>query len=159
MDTLQKIRSFAQKYKIDYEETVDGYYFTEGSSQIYVMVEKVGPLQFDVISFYSLVVMNANLTDELKTKLLRANTTMPFGAFGLSESGDIYYRYTILGGNHVDYEEWRNAVTEVALIADEYDDKIIAAYGGSTPLDEAIRIQKEIEEKIKQTTFFDEEAG
>jgi hypothetical protein len=44
----------------------------------------------------------------------------------------ILFIHSILGGGTLDRDELIATLTDVALIADEYDDKIIQKYGGQT---------------------------
>lgn len=73
------------------------------------------------------------LTPELMHELLRLNDTVPFGAFGVDEAGDIFFQYTAVGST-CDRLELENMVQTVVRIADEYDDSIIERYGGEYAL-------------------------
>jgi hypothetical protein len=48
-------------------------------------------------------------------------------------AGDvIIFSHTLLGGPTLDAEELTTTIRDVAIIADEYDDRIAARYGGQT---------------------------
>jgi len=72
----------------------------------------------------------------LAQQLLELNAHMRFGAFAYDPDGElVLYVHSILGGATLDPEELVATVRDVALIADEYDDRIIAKYGGQTMKD------------------------
>ena len=56
------------------------------------------------------------------------------------------FGHSILGGESMDVKELVSAVHDVALVADEYDDRIVARYGGA-------RMQDVIEEKAMSHLF------
>ena len=45
------------------------------------------------------------------------------------------FTHTILGGTTLDPEELTATLRDVALIADEYDDKLVKKYGGQRMID------------------------
>ena len=59
-----------------------------------------------------------------------------FGAFAWDPSTEtVLFTHTILGGTTLDPEELVATLHDVALIADEYDDKLMSKYGGQRMLD------------------------
>ncbi|HWE26428.1 MAG TPA: hypothetical protein VHB97_00420, partial [Polyangia bacterium] len=60
----------------------------------------------------------------------------------------IMFGHSILGGDSMDPKELIATVHDVALVADEYDDRIVARYGGA-------RMQDVIEEKAMSHLFGD----
>lgn len=87
-----------------------------------------------VISTRAYVVTGAELKPELMHYLLRENDRMSFGAFGVDEDGDIFFEHTILGST-CDQPELKSSVLSVVLVADEYDDEIVARWGGQRAID------------------------
>jgi hypothetical protein len=81
------------------------------------------------ICAFSWVVTGPEMNADLMRFLLKANYDMRFGAFGVDEAGDICFSQTIVGST-CDKEELKATVMAVINIADEYDDKIIAQWGG-----------------------------
>jgi len=78
--------------------------------------------------------INKDLAVELTTDLSR-----PFGSWKFLSGGDGTYGLlfqTHLIGATVDAPELINAVTLVAIVADEQDDKIVRKYGGHVFLTE-----------------------
>jgi hypothetical protein len=47
----------------------------------------------------------------------------------------VMFSHTILGGHTLDPEELVATLRDVALIADEYDDKLMKKYGGQRMID------------------------
>ncbi len=86
------------------------------------------------ITTRSFVVTGAEITPDLMHFLLRENDRMRFGAFGLDHENDIFFEHTIVGKT-ANKEEIKSSVLAVVLTADEYDDKIIARWGGQRALD------------------------
>lgn len=87
-----------------------------------------------VITTRAYVVRGATVTPELMRYLLEENDKLRFGGFGLDEDGDIFFQHAIVGST-VDPEELRASLLAVVITSDEYDDKIIAKYGGQSALD------------------------
>jgi hypothetical protein len=87
-----------------------------------------------LINVLSTVVRGANLTPDCLNFLLRENDQALFGAFSLNEEGDIQFAHTIVGST-CDPEELEASVIAVLETADEYDDLIVAQWGGQRALD------------------------
>jgi len=69
----------------------------------------------------------------LAMQLLEMNALLRFGAFAYVPTGEvIVFSHTLLGGATLNATELTAAVRDVAIIADEYDDRIAARYGGQT---------------------------
>lgn len=65
-------------------------------------------------------------------QLLILNGKLRFGAFAFIAEGDVViFHHSMLGGPTMDEKELIATVHDVALVADEYDDRIVARYGGS----------------------------
>ena len=82
----------------------------------------------------SYVVADAEITPELTRYLLGENTRMNFGAFGIDDDDAIIFEHTILG-SRCDKEELKASVMAVVMVADQYDDEIVARWGGRRALD------------------------
>lgn len=82
------------------------------------------------------LVKGVEMTPELAYSLLALNTQLEFGAFGYSEGAKlILLTNTILGGATLDPDEITSTLKSLVTVADEYDDKIIATYGGQRMTD------------------------
>ncbi len=78
------------------------------------------------------VVEGADLTSpELLVALLEHNDQAAYGAFGVSSEGAITYHHT-LRGSTLGERDLVPAILEVARVADDWDDRIIAEVGGKT---------------------------
>ncbi len=87
-----------------------------------------------VINARSYVVTEVEVTPDLANYLLRENSELVFGAFGVDQDGDILFQHTILGST-CDKEELKASVLAVATTADRYDDEIVARWGGRRAID------------------------
>lgn len=73
---------------------------------------------------------------KLALELLELNGYLRFGAFAYDPVQEtVLFVHSILGGATLDADELTAALRDVALIADEYDDKLVAKYGGQRMLD------------------------
>jgi hypothetical protein len=80
------------------------------------------------------VVTGATMSSDLMHFLLRKNAELHFGSFSLLFDDTIMYSYS-LAGSTLDAHELEAAVTSVAVIADHYDDEIVAMAGGKRAAD------------------------
>jgi hypothetical protein len=80
------------------------------------------------------VVTGIDLTPELTYYLLRANDSIYFGRFALDCEDDIVFEHSLVGSS-CDRIELKHSVTTVLRLADEYDDEIVARWGGQRALD------------------------
>src|SRR5690606_35147018 len=79
------------------------------------------------------LVRGVRMEASLATELLCLNAQLRFGAFAYEPSeGIVLFSHSVLGGETLSGDELLTTLTDVALVADEYDDKIISKYGGQT---------------------------
>lgn len=77
------------------------------------------------------LVKGVNMTPDLALELLKLNTRLRFGAFGYAEGAKlVLITHSLLGGETLDPEELNATLADMAMLADEYDDEIIAEHGG-----------------------------
>jgi hypothetical protein len=88
-----------------------------------------------MVEITSHVVTDATITPELTKWLLRKNVELHFGGFGLLFDDTIVFSYS-LPGSSIDASALEAAITAVAVIADHYDDEIVAMAGGKRAIDE-----------------------
>ena len=134
--TLDKVSTWIQEFFSHVPfETLDnepGFGLFMGSAWVEVSVQ---PWKEDtVINVSSNVVSGATIDQELLQFLLHENNELVFGAFSMTPEGDIYFQHTIVGAT-CDPEELQASVNEVLEVADEYDDRIVAKWGGQRALD------------------------
>ena len=108
------------------------YVIKQGSC--YVMINIVAWEQHRaLVRVVAQLVKGVRMSGDLALQLLHLNAQLRFGAFAYDPKDDlILFIHSLLGGATLDAEELLAAVTDVALIADEYDDKIIRKFGGQT---------------------------
>lgn len=82
----------------------------------------------------SYVVTDVEITPDLTYYLLRENDSLYFGRFALDSENDIVFEHSLIGST-CDREELRTSVLAVVEFADEYDDEIVAQWGGQRALD------------------------
>lgn len=106
------------------------YVLKQGSS--YVMIN-VLPWEDNhaIVRCVSQVVQGVRMEPKLALNLLKLNAALRFGAFAYEEEGSlVLFLHSILGGETLDPEELMETVRDVAMVADEWDDKIMDGYGG-----------------------------
>jgi hypothetical protein len=111
------------------------YVVKQGSSMVMINVLAWNPDRA-VVRCVAQLVKGVTLEVPLALWLLEMNAKLRFGAFAFVPAGDvIVFSHTLLGGHTLDEEEINTTVRDVAIIADEYDDRIAARYGGQTMQD------------------------
>jgi hypothetical protein len=130
------------------------YVVKQGSSYVMISVVPSGPkaktTDRALVRVVAQVVAGVRPEPSLFRQLLILNGQLRFGAFAYIPDGDlIMFGHSILGGDTMDDKELVATVHDVALVADEYDDRIVARYGGA-------RMQDVIEEKAMSHLFGDE---
>jgi hypothetical protein len=133
------------------------YVVRQGSS--YVMISVVPTGKGSKHDDRAIVRVVANVASGVKAEaslfrqLLIINGRVRFGAFAYVPDGDvIVFLHSILGGSNMDDKELVATVHDVAVVADEYDDRIVARYGGQ-------RMQDMIESKAMAHLFGTDEAS
>ena len=127
------------------------YVVRQGSAYVMIVVlpAKEGR---SIVRLAAQVVTGIDMSGDLALRLLRLNSRLRFGAFGYQEEGKVVTLcHSILGGDTLDPEEIVASLEDLALLADEYDVRLIEAGGGSTMQDlldddEAGRIRSILEE-------------
>ncbi|HVV82560.1 MAG TPA: YbjN domain-containing protein [Kofleriaceae bacterium] len=84
----------------------------------------------------ALLVKGLTMDGKLASQLLQLNATLRFGAFAWDPQQEtVLLVHSILGGANLDPDELLATLRDVALLADEYDDKLRARYGGQRMVD------------------------
>jgi hypothetical protein len=82
------------------------------------------------------LVKGITIDAKLAIQLLELNSFLRFGAFAWdAQQETVLFVHSILGGTTLDSDELLATLRDVALVADEYDDKLMAKYGGQRMLD------------------------
>ena len=108
------------------------FYLKYGSTVLEISID---PYEEDdaVIEVLAFCVQGVEPSFELMRDLLRLNSEVPLGAFGLVGK-DIFYSHSFLG-RRMPPEQFIASLDSVASISDEYDEKLVTRYGGETALD------------------------
>jgi hypothetical protein len=111
------------------------YCVKQGSTYVLINVVPWGADQA-LVRCVAQLVKGVRMDGTLAQQLLELNAHLRFGAFAFDPDGElVLFLHSILGGATLDAEELLATVRDVALIADEYDDRIIRKYGGQTMKD------------------------
>lgn len=131
------------------------YVVKQGSTYVMISVISSGPNRDRaLVRVTAQVVSGVRPEPSLFRQLLILNGTLRFGAFAYVPDGEIVlFNHALLGGPKLDPHELVATVHDVALVADGYDDRIVARYGGR-------RMQDVIEESaLSHILNPDEHAG
>ncbi len=133
--TKSRIKDVLERTFPDAMDFGDGSFtISQGSTNVIVVVRPY--TEHDtMVEITSHVVTDATITPELTKWLLRKNVELHFGGFGLLFDDTIVFSYS-LPGSSIDASALEAAITAVAVIADHYDDEIVAMAGGKRAIDE-----------------------
>jgi hypothetical protein len=107
------------------------FYVSYGSTVLEISVDPYGPEEA-YITVLAYCVQGARLEEDLLLGLLELNHHLPFGTF--SVVGENIFLSHSLFGRSLERSNLLGAIAAVANISDEYDDRIVAKYGGQTAL-------------------------
>ena len=111
------------------------YVVKQGSSLVMINVLPWNPDRA-VVRCVAQLVKGVTMEVPLALQLLEMNALLRFGAFAYVPAGEvIVFSHTLLGGKSLGAEELTTTIRDVAIIADEYDDRLAARYGGQTMLE------------------------
>lgn len=128
-ETVQKITGILKMEFPDYISFGNtSFTITSGSTQVMISVRPFTNKD-TIVECVSHVVKGATLSEDLMHFLLRKNSELHFGAFGILFDGTITFSHAITGAN-MDNDEFVSSLKTVAMIADHYDDIIVKKAGG-----------------------------
>lgn len=104
-----------------------------GSTQVVIVVRPFTENEC-VVECIAHVVSGATISEELMRYLLRKNAEIHLGGFGLLFDDTIVFTHSITASN-MDRNELVTTIMSVAIIADHYDDEIVAMAGGQRATD------------------------
>ena len=133
-ETHAKLAEYLQElFEKPYFDSENGHYYVRyGSTVIEVSNDPYGPEEA-VVAIMAYCVQGVEVDDELLAGLLELNHEVPFGGFSIGGS-DVFFSYSLFGRT-LDRATLLNAVAAVATVSDDYDDRIVAKYGGQTALE------------------------
>lgn len=132
-----------------YRKVEDGLYaIKQGSSMIMI---KVHPWKDRaLVRLVAQLVKGVSMECMLAVELLQLNAVLRFGAFAFVPEGQaIVLCHTLLDRDLGDAEEFTETIRDFAFVADEYDDRIAARYGGQTMED---LMEESVIARMKQVT-------
>ena len=111
------------------------YVIKQGSAYVMISVVPWGDNKA-MVRCTAQLVKGMDVDGPLAMQLLELNAHLRFGAFAYDPGEHtVIFTHTILGGTTLDPEELTATLRDVALIADEYDDKLVKKYGGQRMID------------------------
>ena len=107
------------------------FYVGYGSTVLELSVEPYGPEE-TIVLVTAYCAQGIEPAEDLLLGLLELNHELPIGAFSLVGQ-DVFYSHALFGKT-LGRKNLLGAIAAVANISDEYDDRIVAKYGGQTAL-------------------------
>ncbi|MBN2575540.1 MAG: hypothetical protein JXP73_13330 [Deltaproteobacteria bacterium] len=115
-----------------YRKVEDGLYAVkQGSSMVMI---KVHPWKdHAVVRLVAQLVKGVSMDEPLTLELLGLNAVLRFGAFAYVPEGQaIVLCHTLLDRDLGNRQEFLESIRDFAFVADDFDDRIAARYGGQT---------------------------
>lgn len=111
------------------------YVIKQGSAYVMISVVPWGDNRA-MVRCAAQLVKGVDVDGPLAKQLLELNAHLRFGAFAWDPGEHtVIFTHTILGGHTLDSDELMATLRDVALVADEYDDKLMKKYGGQRMID------------------------
>ena len=133
-ETFERVQEFV-------DDLIDEPYLDEGSGHFYgrfgstvleISVDPYGPEEA-VVRVMAYCVQGAQVDESLLEGLLELNHGLPVGSFSVVGT-DVFFSHSLFGRN-LEPRNFLGTMAAVATVADDYDDRIVARYGGETALE------------------------
>ena len=108
------------------------FYVRYGTTVLELSVDPYGPEEA-MVTVMAYCVQGVELEEDLLLGLLELNHHLPFGSFSLV-GRDVFLSHSLFA-TALERGTLLAAIASVANVSDEYDDRIVARYGGQTALD------------------------
>lgn len=146
-ETFRKVKEYlGELFEEPYHDPEnDHFYVRYGTTVLEISVEPQGPEEA-IVRIMSYCVQDVEIDEELLLGLLELNHQLLCGSFSVVDN-DIFFAHSLYGRG-LEPRDLLRAITSVATLADDYDDRIVAKYGGQTAL-----------EKIQDTGGWRKRAG
>src|SRR3954453_1351274 len=133
-ETFQKLKEYlGELFEGPYHDPENAHFYVRSGWTVReISVEPYGAEETMVV-IMSYCVQDVELDEELLAGLLELNHQMACGPFS-GVGNDIFFAHSLFGRN-LDPRDLLRAITAVATVADDYDDLIVARYGGQTALE------------------------
>ncbi len=133
-EVYRQVKSYLGELVDEYFDDAEhcDFYLKYGSTVLEISID---PYEEDdaVIEVLAFCVQGVEPSFEMMRELLRLNSQVPLGAFSLVGK-DIFFSHSFLG-RRMSPEQFIASLDSVANISDEYDEKLVAQYGGETALE------------------------
>lgn len=133
-ETFHKVKEYlAELFDEPYYDPENNHFYVRyGTTVLEISVDPYGAEE-SVVSIMSYCVQDVEVEEELLVGLLELNHQLTCGHFSLVGT-DIFFAHTLFGKS-LDARDLLRAITAVATVADDYDDRIVQRYGGQTALE------------------------
>jgi T3SS (YopN, CesT) and YbjN peptide-binding chaperone 1 len=133
-ETYRRVAEYLPEFFDDpFHDQENGHFYVRyGSTVLEVSVDPYGPKEA-VVKIMSYCVQGATVEVELLKSLLELNHNLALGAFSVV-GDDVFFSHSLFGRT-LEARDLLGAIAAVADVADEYDDRIAAQYGGQTALE------------------------
>jgi hypothetical protein len=116
-----------------YRKVDDGLYVIKQGSTLVMVSVHPWRQTHAVVRLVAQLVKGVSMEVQLALELLEINAVLRFGAFAFVPAGDvILFCHTMADRELSDEEEFMGTIRDFAIVADDYDDRITARYGGQT---------------------------
>ena len=145
--TFRKVKEYlGELFEEPYHDPENNHFYVRyGTTVLEISVEPYGSEEA-VVTIMSYCVQDVEMEEDLLTGLLELNHQLLCGSFSVV-GNDIFFAHSLFGSS-LEPRDLLRAITSVATLADDYDDRIVARYGGQTAL-----------EKIQDTGGWKKRAG
>ena len=133
-EVYEKVESYlGELFEDPFKDPHDGhFYVTYGSTVLEIAVDSYGPEEA-IVRLMAYCVQGVDVSENLERGLLETNLDLPIGGFALIDQ-DVFLCYSIFGKT-TNSRSLLDAIAAIANTSDEYDDLIVAKYGGKTAME------------------------
>jgi hypothetical protein len=136
-----QVKTFLDELVDEYFDDAEhcDFYVKYGSTVLEISID---PYEEDnaVVEILAFCVQGVDPSRELMGELLKLNAEIPLGAFSLVDD-NVFYSHSFLG-RQLQAEQLVASLGSVATISDDWDEKIVAKYGGETALERLRSVSK-----------------
>lgn len=133
-ETFRKVEEYlGELFEDPYLDPEAGHFYVRYGTTVLEISVDAFDAEEAVVTIMSYCVQDVETDEDLMAGLLEFNHQSPIGSFSLL-GNDIFFSHSLFGRN-LEPRDLLRAITKVATVADEYDDRIVARYGGQTALE------------------------
>jgi len=146
-ETFTKVKEYlGEFFEEPYHDPENNHFYVRyGTTVLEISVEPYGSEEA-IVTVMSYCVQDVEMEEDLLLGLLELNHQLLCGSFSVV-GNDIFFAHSLFGST-LEPRDLLRVITSVANLADDYDDRIVARYGGQTAL-----------EKIQDTGGWRKRAG